>query len=83
MGTFIIAPSINYVESSDLWHQRLGHLNFGTLENMINLELIPNYVIENKSKCQVFVTTKQTRNPFHNVARDLKVLDLVHMDICE
>ncbi|KAK1378365.1 hypothetical protein POM88_025109 [Heracleum sosnowskyi] len=78
-----VAPSVNCVESSDLWHARLGHLNFGALKNMMNLELIPKYAIEKKSKCQVCVTAKQTRKPFHNVVRDSGVLDLVHTDICE
>ncbi|KAL8108528.1 hypothetical protein AgCh_024838 [Apium graveolens] len=27
-----IIPSVNYVESSDIWHSRLGHLNFGALK---------------------------------------------------
>jgi len=77
------APSVNCIESSVLWHSRLGHLNFGALKNMMNLELIPKYAIEKKSKCQVCVTAKQTRKPFHNVVRDSEVLDLVHTDICE
>ena len=86
LGGFIndsVAPSVNCVESSDLWHLRLGHLNFGALKNMMNLELIPKYAIDKKSKCQVCVTAKQTRKPFHNVVRDSDLLDLVHSDICE
>jgi hypothetical protein len=54
LGSFIndsVAPSVNCVESSDLWHARLGHLNFGALKNMMNLELIPKYAIDKKSKC--------------------------------
>ena len=35
LGSFIndsVAPSAYNVESSDLWHSRLGHLNFGALK---------------------------------------------------
>ncbi|KAL8088682.1 hypothetical protein AgCh_038452 [Apium graveolens] len=56
LGGFIndsVAPSVNCVESSDLWHLRLGHLNLGAVKNMLNLELIPKYAIDKKSKCQV------------------------------
>ena len=61
LGSFIndsVAPSIYNVESSDLWHSRLDHLDFGALKNMMNLELIPKHAIDNKSKCQVCVTAK-------------------------
>ena len=74
VGNFIneiVIPSVNCVESSDLWHSRLGHLNFGALKNMMNLELIPKHAIDKKSKCQVCVTTKSIRKPFHNVFRIL------------
>ena len=43
LGGFINVPSVNCVESSDLWHSRLGHLNFGALKNMMNLKLIPKH----------------------------------------
>ena len=61
---------MNCVESSSLWHARLGHLNFGALKNMMNLELIPKHTIEKNFKCQVFVSAKQIRKPFHNIFRD-------------
>ena len=54
LGGFIndsVELSVNNIESSDLWHSRLGHLNFGALKNMMNLELIPKYAIDKKSKC--------------------------------
>ncbi|KAL8089478.1 hypothetical protein AgCh_039085 [Apium graveolens] len=51
IGTFFSKGYLSD-ESSDLWHLRLGHLNFGALKNMMNLELIPKYAIDKKSKCQ-------------------------------
>ena len=61
LGSFInetVSPSVNCVESSNFWHSRLGHLNFGALKNMMNLELIPKHVIEKKAKCPVCLTAK-------------------------
>ena len=50
---------------------------------MMNLELIPKHANDKKSKCQVCISAKQTRKPFHNVVRDSEVVELVHTDICE
>ena len=86
LGSFIndsVAPSVYNIESPDLWHSRLGHLNFGALKNIMNLELIPKHAIDKKSKCQLCVSVKHTRKPFHNVVRDSVFLELVHTDICE
>ena len=57
-------PYVNCLESSNLWHARLGHLNFGALKNMMNLELIPKHTIEKNSKCQVCVSAKQIKETF-------------------
>ncbi|KAL8096136.1 hypothetical protein AgCh_037185 [Apium graveolens] len=51
----IVDSFVNCVKSSDLWHSRLDHLNFGALKNMVNLELIPKHAIDNKSNCQVLI----------------------------
>ena len=86
LGNFIddnVSPSVNCVESSDLWHSRLGYLNFGALKNMMNLEQIPKHVVDNETKCQICVTAKQIRKPFHNIVRDSDILDLAHTDIFE
>ena len=31
------------IESSNLWHGRLGHVNYGTLRKLINLNHIPTF----------------------------------------
>lgn len=45
----IISFSVNCVESSDLWHSRIGILNFSALNTVMNLELNPNHTIHKKS----------------------------------
>ncbi|KAL2252641.1 UNVERIFIED_CONTAM: Retrovirus-related Pol polyprotein from transposon TNT 1-94 [Sesamum indicum] len=71
------------VESSTLWHSRLGHLNFNSIKRMMNLNLIPSQNIERNHKCQVCVEAKQVRKPYQSIERDSEILDLVHTDICE
>ena len=43
--------SVYLIESSNLWHGRLGHVNYDTLRRLINLEHIPTFHIDSKHKC--------------------------------
>jgi len=38
-----ISVSSYLLESNDLWHIRLGHVNYKTLQKMINLEVLPKF----------------------------------------
>ena len=38
-----ISNSPYLLESYDLWHERLGHVNYKTLRKLINLEVLPNF----------------------------------------
>ncbi|XP_070010407.1 uncharacterized protein [Nicotiana sylvestris] len=38
-----ISASSYLLESNNLWHERLGHVNFKTLQKMINLEVFPKF----------------------------------------
>ena len=46
------------IESVDLWHGRLGHVNFASLKRLRNMGLIPNVNTENCSKCPICVEAK-------------------------
>ena len=35
------ASSVYMLESSNVWHGRLGYINYYTLDRMINLNLLP------------------------------------------
>ena len=37
------SASVYLLELSDLWHARLGHLNYKALRKLINLEVLPNF----------------------------------------
>ena len=57
------------IESFNLWHGRLGHVNYDTLRKLINLDCIPKFNIDSKHKCEICVEAKLTRTSFHNVER--------------
>ena len=71
------------LESSNLWHDRLGHVNYDTLRKLINLNHIPTFQIDAKHKCETCVEAKLTRLSFQNIERHTKPLDLIHSDICD
>ena len=47
------------LESSNLWHGRLGHVNYDTLCKLINLNHIQTFQIDAKHKCETCVVTPQ------------------------
>ena len=71
------------LESPNLWHARLGHMNFDTLRRLSAKEYIPKLNIDSKYKCETCVEAKLTRSSFKRVERNTKVLDLIHTDICD
>ena len=70
------------LESDNLWHARLGHVNYKSLQKRINMEILPNFEC-NKSKCQVCVESKFAKHPYNSVERNSEPLDLIHTDICD
>ena len=78
-----VSTSAYILESSNLWHSRLGHVNYDTLRRLINLNHIPTFQIDAKYKCGTYVEAKLTRSSFQNVERHTEPLDLIHSDICD
>ncbi|GJQ95174.1 pol polyprotein [Tanacetum coccineum] len=71
------------IESSNVWHARLGHVNFNSLHRLIKFNSIPNCHIDSKYKCETYVEAKLTRTSFKSVKRTTEPLDMVHTDICD
>ncbi|GKA06881.1 retrovirus-related pol polyprotein from transposon TNT 1-94 [Tanacetum coccineum] len=71
------------IESSNVWHARLGHVNFNSLRRLIKFNSIPNCHIDSKYKCETCVEAKLTRTSFKSVKRTTEPLDMVHTDICD
>ena len=78
-----VNSSAYILESSNLWHGRLGHVNYDTLCKLINLNHIPTFQIDAKHKCETCVEAKLTRSSFQSVERHTKPLDLIHSDVCD
>ena len=70
------------VESSSLWHARLGHLNHLMLKYMSSHDYI-NSKIDHFVKCEICAQAKITRKSFPKAERGTKLLNLLHINICE
>ena len=71
------------LESSNMWHGRLGHVNYDTLRRLINMECLPNFKIDPNHKCEICVESKLTRTSFQSIERSSEPLELIHSDICD
>ena len=77
------STSAYILDSSNLWHGKLGHVNYDTLSRLINLNHIPTFKIDAKNKCETCVEAKLTRSSFQSIERHTKPLDFIHSDICD
>ena len=48
---FTISSFVANDECSNMWHARLGHVNFNSIKRMMSLNLIPKASIDLKQKC--------------------------------
>ena len=71
------------LESSNVWHGRLGHVNYDTLRILINMECLPKFKIDPNNKCEICVESKLTRTSFQSIERSSEPLELIHSDICD
>nr|GEV59296.1 hypothetical protein [Tanacetum cinerariifolium] len=70
-----------------LWHRRLNHLNFGTINDLARKDLVrglPRLKFEKDhlySACQLGKSKKHTHKP-KTKNTNMKVLNTIHMDLC-
>ncbi|KAJ0587052.1 putative RNA-directed DNA polymerase [Helianthus annuus] len=69
-----------------LWHARLGHLNFESMKQMVNKDMVvgmPKINHENQI-CDSCLVGKHTRQSFPKMAsfRATRALELIHGDLC-
>ena len=55
------STSVYIVESSNLWHDRLGHVNYGSIKRLVEMNLIPRMDLKEHGKCQICVEAKLTK----------------------
>ena len=78
-----IDSSAYLLESSNIWHGRLGHVNYDTLRRLIHLDYLPKFNIDPNQKCETCVESKLKKVPFHSIERSTEPLDLIHSDTCD
>jgi len=72
------------VESIDIWHGRLGHLNLASIKRVTTMGLLPPINKDNESKCPICVEAKHMKKPFTIVSnRQTELLELVHFDLAD
>ena len=76
------ASFVYVLKSSNLWHGRLGHVNYGSLKRLINLNHIPTFHIDIKHKFETCVEAKMTRLSFQTIEKNTEPFDIIHSDIC-
>ncbi|GJR37216.1 integrase, catalytic region, zinc finger, CCHC-type containing protein [Tanacetum coccineum] len=70
-----------------LWHRRLSHLNFGTINDLNRLDLVdglPKFKYEKDHLCSACERgkSKKASHPSKLVPSDHSKLELLHMDLC-
>ena len=75
--------SSNLLESSNLWHGRLGHVNYEFLRTLIYIECLPKFDIASNHKCEICVEAKLSKTLFHSIERSTEPLELIHSDFCD
>nr|KAJ0209141.1 hypothetical protein LSAT_V11C400183740 [Lactuca sativa] len=79
----VSSSTSNNFHKSELWHARLGHIHYKRLKDMSKMSLILAFDMQNNEKCKTCMLTKITRQPFKDIVRESKVLDLIHSDLCD
>ncbi|KAJ9556794.1 LOW QUALITY PROTEIN: hypothetical protein OSB04_011408 [Centaurea solstitialis] len=77
------STSAYMLEFSNMWHGRLGHVNFNSIQRLSKLNCIPNCDIDSKYKCPICVVAKLTRTSFQSIDSKTEPLDLIHTDVCD
>lgn len=76
------SSSVFILETSYLWYSRLGHINYDTLNRLINIQSISTFYIDSKHKCETCVEAKMTKSSFWHVEKSSEPFGLIHTDMC-
>ena len=69
------------VDSIDVWHGRLGHVNLGYIKKIKGCGIINSLSEANMDKCEICAKTKITKRPCKSITRETELLGLVHSDL--
>ena len=62
-----VETSAYIIESQNVWHERLEHVNYDTMCKLINMNLIPKFAIDSQHKCEACVEAKIHRKSYNEV----------------
>ncbi|GJS25272.1 putative ribonuclease H-like domain-containing protein [Tanacetum coccineum] len=70
-----------------LWHRRLSHLNFGTINDLTKLDLVdglPKFKYKKDHLCSAceIGKSKKASHPYKLIPSNYSKLELLHMDLC-
>ncbi|XP_016470464.1 putative mitochondrial protein AtMg00300 [Nicotiana tabacum] len=74
-------------DDAELWHRRLGHSSFSLLNKLIQKDLVhglPMSQFKTQKVCDACAREKHVKSSFKSkrYASTLKLLELLHMDLC-
>ena len=76
-----VSTSTYVLELSNLWHGRLGHVNYDTLRRLINLNHIQTFKIDTKHNFETCVEVKLNKSSFQSIEKHIEPFDLIHNDM--
>ena len=78
----IASSSAYFVDSIDMWHGRLGHVNFSYIKKMKDCGLLTNLSLSKAERCDVCVESKSTKKSHKPILqRESELLSLIHSDL--
>ena len=73
----------NDLNSTYLWHCRLGHINEKRISKIHQVGLLNSFDFESYDTCEFCLLGKMTKEPFtEHSERANELLDLIHTDVC-
>ena len=81
-----ISTAVNNLSALSIWHQRLGHVNYGAIEKTMTMQAVDGLNIKNSehTPCDGCALGKSSRGSFPSGehTRALNPGELVHSDVC-
>jgi len=65
-----IASSYYLFDSCDVWHYILGHMNYNSMQMLINHELLSRLIFEKNYKYKIYVELKFTKPYFQTIKKN-------------
>ena len=79
-----VCVASNGVESTMMWHLKLGHMSEQGLKILFERKLLPRFKLVSLPFCEHCITSKQHKLKFsRSIARSKCILNLIHYDIWE